>query len=61
MITLIASLALVICIVGWIIWFVSVNASPKPWAEFGRLMFFAGLLAICIASANHLIHLATIP
>jgi len=52
---IIAWLPVLFAVVGWIIYFVSTK-NPKV-TETGRLVFFAGILALCFALARHTIKL----
>jgi hypothetical protein len=45
--TLVIYFPLLVCLVGVVVWFMNVP-TPKPWAEFGRIMFWVGLLAFLI-------------
>lgn len=38
---------LLVCLIGLVVWFMNV-ATPKPWAEFGRILFWTGLLAFLL-------------
>ena len=51
---LIAAFAVIVCLIGLLIY--ALSANPKV-AELGRLAFFAGLLAICIATAERMTRL----
>jgi hypothetical protein len=46
--------SLVVCVAGLLLWALSSNAKV---AEAGRLAFFAGLLALCLASGQKSVHL----
>ena len=45
--------ALIIAIIGFLIWFWNVS-KPKPWADFGRIMFACGLLAFALTASGQL-------
>lgn len=45
--------ALVIAIIGWVAWFMSVG-KPKPWTDFFRIVFCCGFLAFCMSASGQL-------
>jgi hypothetical protein len=45
--------ALVIAIIGFVIWWAESKPS-KIWAEFGKLVFFCGFLAFCFSAAGQI-------
>lgn len=43
-----------VMLIGFLVWFAS-SASPKPWAELGRIMFFCGLLTFLLVGGETIV------